>query len=422
MGRRVARPQGHQARVAGARTDTIGGRYASADERPGAPGSCGDGQPVRCRRRPLPVHPGLLPVPGDRPRRHRPAWRAVRRGSGVGGSPLGSDCRPFPLATHRDAGRGSRRLGVGCPACRRQSAAAAGARRGGSGPVHGRHFSDPGRSCPGGGRRRPQPLQPAAGLGIGFLHRQRAARRLADRPDPDHGHVRGARRCFAGNRPDRPHLPRSDRRHDGRPAPDRHRGCSPAQPDSRSVPSGHPPGLELEHGHQRFLLHPPGRDRGGGCADRRCLGDRGAGRVPVMLGYPRLGGRFGVERLLLVGAAVFLVRAIAVLVLRDPCSSPPPWRCTASGSRWCWSAASSTSRAMHPRARPPLPRACSAQSCSESRPSSAPVLVVCWRAGWGCRACSRWPPSAAAWRSWRWPGRCDARRSSGTDPGALTVV
>jgi PPP family 3-phenylpropionic acid transporter len=40
--------------------------------------------------------------------------------------------------------------------------------------------------------------------------------------------------------------------------------------------------------------------------------------VPVMLGYPRLGGRFGVERLLLVGAAVFLVRAIAVLVLRDP--------------------------------------------------------------------------------------------------------
>ena len=37
-----------------------------------------------------------------------------------------------------------------------------------------------------------------------------------------------------------------------------------------------------------------------------------------MLGYPRLGGRFGVERLLLVGAAFFLVRAIAVLVLRDP--------------------------------------------------------------------------------------------------------
>ena len=55
MGRRVARPQGHQARVAGARTDAIGGRYASADERPGAPGSCGDGQPVRCRRRPLPI-------------------------------------------------------------------------------------------------------------------------------------------------------------------------------------------------------------------------------------------------------------------------------------------------------------------------------------------------------------------------------
>ena len=40
--------------------------------------------------------------------------------------------------------------------------------------------------------------------------------------------------------------------------------------------------------------------------------------VPVMLGYPRLGGRFGVERLLLVGTAFFLVRAIAVLVLRDP--------------------------------------------------------------------------------------------------------
>ena len=40
--------------------------------------------------------------------------------------------------------------------------------------------------------------------------------------------------------------------------------------------------------------------------------------IPVMLGYPWLGGRFGVERLLLVGASAFLVRAIAVLVLHDP--------------------------------------------------------------------------------------------------------
>ncbi|HEX5578506.1 MAG TPA: MFS transporter, partial [Candidatus Limnocylindria bacterium] len=40
--------------------------------------------------------------------------------------------------------------------------------------------------------------------------------------------------------------------------------------------------------------------------------------VPVMLGYPWLGGRLGVERLLLVGAAIFLVRALAVLLLQDP--------------------------------------------------------------------------------------------------------
>jgi MFS transporter, PPP family, 3-phenylpropionic acid transporter len=40
--------------------------------------------------------------------------------------------------------------------------------------------------------------------------------------------------------------------------------------------------------------------------------------VPVMLGYPWLGGRFGVERLLLVGATIFFVRALAVLALQDP--------------------------------------------------------------------------------------------------------
>jgi MFS transporter, PPP family, 3-phenylpropionic acid transporter len=40
--------------------------------------------------------------------------------------------------------------------------------------------------------------------------------------------------------------------------------------------------------------------------------------IPVMLGYPRLGGRFGVERLLLVGASVFFLRALAVLILGDP--------------------------------------------------------------------------------------------------------
>ncbi|HEX6474827.1 MAG TPA: MFS transporter [Candidatus Limnocylindria bacterium] len=40
--------------------------------------------------------------------------------------------------------------------------------------------------------------------------------------------------------------------------------------------------------------------------------------IPVMLGYPRLGARLGVERLLLIGAAVFFVRALSVVVLRDP--------------------------------------------------------------------------------------------------------
>jgi PPP family 3-phenylpropionic acid transporter len=40
--------------------------------------------------------------------------------------------------------------------------------------------------------------------------------------------------------------------------------------------------------------------------------------IPMMLGYPWLGARFGVERLLLAGAATFLVRAICVLLLSDP--------------------------------------------------------------------------------------------------------
>jgi PPP family 3-phenylpropionic acid transporter len=40
--------------------------------------------------------------------------------------------------------------------------------------------------------------------------------------------------------------------------------------------------------------------------------------IPVMLGYPRLGGRFGVGRLLVVGASVFFIRALAVLLVRDP--------------------------------------------------------------------------------------------------------
>ena len=40
--------------------------------------------------------------------------------------------------------------------------------------------------------------------------------------------------------------------------------------------------------------------------------------VPVMLGYPWLGGRVGVERLLLVGATIFFVRALAVLAVQDP--------------------------------------------------------------------------------------------------------
>ena len=40
--------------------------------------------------------------------------------------------------------------------------------------------------------------------------------------------------------------------------------------------------------------------------------------IPMMLGYPRLGARFGVKALLLVGASVFLLRALAVVVLQDP--------------------------------------------------------------------------------------------------------
>ena len=72
--------------------------------------------------------------------------------------------------------------------------------------------------------------------------------------------------------------------------------------------------------------------------------------IPVMLGYPWLGGRFGVERLLLVGASAFLVRPSPCWSCATRCSSPPPWPCTASASRWCWLAASSMSRATRRRA------------------------------------------------------------------------
>lgn len=40
--------------------------------------------------------------------------------------------------------------------------------------------------------------------------------------------------------------------------------------------------------------------------------------IPVMLAYPWLGARIGLERLVLVGAAMFLLRAVAVILLRDP--------------------------------------------------------------------------------------------------------
>ena len=40
--------------------------------------------------------------------------------------------------------------------------------------------------------------------------------------------------------------------------------------------------------------------------------------IPLMVAFPALGARFGAERLLLAAAVLFVVRAIAVAVLRDP--------------------------------------------------------------------------------------------------------
>jgi PPP family 3-phenylpropionic acid transporter len=40
--------------------------------------------------------------------------------------------------------------------------------------------------------------------------------------------------------------------------------------------------------------------------------------IPLMIAFPILGARIGVERLLLVGALLFVLRAIVVVVLRDP--------------------------------------------------------------------------------------------------------
>jgi PPP family 3-phenylpropionic acid transporter len=40
--------------------------------------------------------------------------------------------------------------------------------------------------------------------------------------------------------------------------------------------------------------------------------------VPLMLAYPLLGARLGLERLILIGAAAFLLRAVALILLRDP--------------------------------------------------------------------------------------------------------
>jgi PPP family 3-phenylpropionic acid transporter len=40
--------------------------------------------------------------------------------------------------------------------------------------------------------------------------------------------------------------------------------------------------------------------------------------IPLMLAYPWLGARLGLERLILIGAAAFLLRAIALILVRDP--------------------------------------------------------------------------------------------------------
>jgi PPP family 3-phenylpropionic acid transporter len=40
--------------------------------------------------------------------------------------------------------------------------------------------------------------------------------------------------------------------------------------------------------------------------------------IPLMLAYPWLGARLGLERLILIGAAAFLLRAVALILLRDP--------------------------------------------------------------------------------------------------------
>jgi PPP family 3-phenylpropionic acid transporter len=40
--------------------------------------------------------------------------------------------------------------------------------------------------------------------------------------------------------------------------------------------------------------------------------------IPLMLAYPWLGARIGLERLVLIGALAFLVRAVALILLRDP--------------------------------------------------------------------------------------------------------
>jgi len=40
--------------------------------------------------------------------------------------------------------------------------------------------------------------------------------------------------------------------------------------------------------------------------------------IPLMLAYPWLGARIGLERLVLVGALAFLLRAVALILLRDP--------------------------------------------------------------------------------------------------------
>ena len=128
--------------------------------------------------------------------------------------------------------------------------------------------------------------------------------------------------------------------------------------------------------------------------------------IPVMLGYPWLGGRFGAERLLLVGASVFLLRAIAVLVLRDPVLATATMAVHGIGF-----ALVLVGGVVYVSRHAPPGLAATAQGVLGATVFGLAAIlgpgIGGLLAGWlGWRACSRWPPLAVAWPSWRWPGRC----------------